>query len=684
MLSQEAKKRNRDEAQYRYLELIEMRAVDGEEGVYEFSFSSETPVPRWWGTEVLGHDPGEPKLERLKTVGSFLFAHGRDPNYGVVPLGPIVDAWQDKNARTCRVKVRFDGDEDAQVIKGKVDSKSLKGVSMRYITNAYTVVEPGKTVRGFTGPCEIATDWEPLEVSLEPIAADPSVGVGRSEAELIVYPSREDASSASEERVPPDPPESNARNEPSVTDSEPPAVEPNNNSENNNRSDVNMTPEEIRAMEKAAEQRATERAAGINALCGNFPNLNLSATDYIRSEMTIEQINIDVLHKLADSQRNTHVHTPAVDFVTDESDKFRAAAEDALLMRCGITTDKPSAGANELRGYSMYELASEALERRGEKVRGKDKREVAEKALLGAGERVISIRSQGTSDFPSILANVANKVMRKAYEEVATTYQEWVQFADATDFKEMSRPQFSESPDLDVITEGGNYKTAEFSDTTEKYKVLTYGKKFVVSRQTIINDDLNVISRLPKLFGAAAARKVNALVYAILIGNPKMADNVDLFHATHKNLAGTAAAVSVDSLGKARADMRKQKAIAGKATLNIMPRFLIIPAQIEVPVMQVIKSAYDPSKSNSMTYNPFTSLMPIVEPLLDDSSLTSWYLAADPSQIDTIEVAFLNGQRAPYQEQRIGFDVDGLEMKVRIDVGAKALDFRGLYKNTGA
>ena len=45
-----------------------MRAVDGEDGVYEFSFSSETPVRRWWGNEVLGHDTGEPKLERLKTV----------------------------------------------------------------------------------------------------------------------------------------------------------------------------------------------------------------------------------------------------------------------------------------------------------------------------------------------------------------------------------------------------------------------------------------------------------------------------------------------------------------------------------------------------------------------------------------------------------------------------------------
>lgn len=436
--------------------------------------------------------------------------------------------------------------------------------------------------------------------------------------------------------------------------------------------------EEIRT---AVNERATE----ILALCGNFPDLNLDAAELIRSNQTVPEITTMVNQKLAEQRKHAPSPTPpAFDVVTDEYDKFRSAAEDALLLKCGVAIDKPSAGATELRGYSMFELASENIERRGERVRGRDKREIAGKALFGAGERSILLRAQGTSDFPEILANVANKVMRKAYEEVATTYQEWVQFADATDFKEMSRPQFSESPDLDEITEGGQYKTAEFSDAAEKYKILTYGKKFVVSRQTIINDDLNVISRIPKLFGAAAARKVNALVYKILIGNEAMADNVALFHAKHSNLAATAAAVSIESLGSARAAMRTQKAIAGKATLNLVPKWLIIPAQIEVAVMQTIKSAYDPAKSNSITHNPFTSLQPIVEPLLDNNSLTAWYLAADTSQIDTVEVAFLNGQRSPYQEQRIGFDVDGLEMKVRIDVGAKALDHRGLYQNAGA
>ena len=71
-------------------------------------------------------------------------------------------------------------------------------------------------------------------------------------------------------------------------------------------------------------------------------------------------------------------------------------------------------------------------------------------------------------------------------------------------------------------------------------------------------------------------------------------------------------------------------------------------------------------------------------PRLDAASATAWYLAASPNQIDTIEYAYLEGQQGAYIETRNGFDVDGVEIKCRLDFGAKAIDWRGLYKNPGA
>lgn len=78
------------------------------------------------------------------------------------------------------------------------------------------------------------------------------------------------------------------------------------------------------------------------------------------------------------------------------------------------------------------------------------------------------------------------------------------------------------------------------------------------------------------------------------------------------------------------------------------------------------------------------SLAVIAEPRLDPASgAVPWYLFASPSAIDTIEYAYLEGQDGVFIETRIGFDVDGVEIKARLDFGAKAIDWRGMHKNAG-
>jgi len=75
------------------------------------------------------------------------------------------------------------------------------------------------------------------------------------------------------------------------------------------------------------------------------------------------------------------------------------------------------------------------------------------------------------------------------------------------------------------------------------------------------------------------------------------------------------------------------------------------------------------------------TLSPIAEARLE---AVPFYLAASPSQVDVIEIAYLTGQRGVYSETRMGFDVDGMEFKARLDFGAKVIDWRGLVKHTGA
>ena len=154
---------------------MSIRAVEGEDRTFELSFSSEEAYTRWWGVEILDHTPGCVDLERINSIGCLLYNHNRDK-----VLGKVLKAWND--GTRCSAKVQFDDDAEADVIYKKVENKTLKGVSVGYMVGSWEEVAPNsKSADGrFTGPCDIAKRWEPYEISIVSVPADPTVGVGRN------------------------------------------------------------------------------------------------------------------------------------------------------------------------------------------------------------------------------------------------------------------------------------------------------------------------------------------------------------------------------------------------------------------------------------------------------------------------------------------------------------------------
>ena len=147
---------------------------EGNERKFMLSFSSEEPVNRWFGAEILDHDPAAVDLSRLNEMGCLLFNHNRD-----MVIGRINRAWVDANRG--HAEVQFDEDEQAERIFEKVRSGTLKGVSVGYRIDSIEEVQPGRTSADgrFTGPCEIARRWMPYEISIVSVPADGTVGVGR-------------------------------------------------------------------------------------------------------------------------------------------------------------------------------------------------------------------------------------------------------------------------------------------------------------------------------------------------------------------------------------------------------------------------------------------------------------------------------------------------------------------------
>lgn len=155
---------------------IAIRAMEGEgnERKFVLSFSSEEPYDRGWCIEVLDHSSGAVNLTRLNEIGVLLYNHKRD-----TVLGRINRAWIEESRGYAEVE--FDSDEAAEVIYQKVKNGTLKGVSVGYRIESIEEIMPGKTSADgrFMGPCDIARRWEPFEISIVSVPADPTVGVGR-------------------------------------------------------------------------------------------------------------------------------------------------------------------------------------------------------------------------------------------------------------------------------------------------------------------------------------------------------------------------------------------------------------------------------------------------------------------------------------------------------------------------
>ena len=405
-------------------------------------------------------------------------------------------------------------------------------------------------------------------------------------------------------------------------------------------------------------------AARFSAFAGRDGVSALQAACQDDTACTIEAAGEKLLAHLAkhtEPLAGTYVAT-----VEDERDKFRSGVSAALMARAGMAKDDP---ANNFRGRSLQELARASLERAGRRTDGLSKMDLVAAAF-----------THSTSDFPLLLANVAQKAMMKGYDEVQETFQVWTTKGALPDFKAARRVDLSTFPSLAKVTEGAEYKSATIGERGETIQLATYGRKFSITRQAIINDDLDAFSKIPQRMGRAAIRTVGDLVYAVLTSNPAMADTIALFHADHGNLL-TGAAIATSSVDTMRVAMAKQK--DGTAVLGIRLAYLIVPVALEGTARVVRDSEFEVTGSKNLTVpNSVRGTFEVIsDARLDTASASNWYGAASPSMHDTIEVAYLDGVETPTLEQQSGWDVDGVEFKVRMDAGVKALDFRTMAKN---
>ena len=629
--------------------------------------------------EELSLDPSHVRLDRLNAGAPFLKVHEIDTLDAVI--GSVVPgSVRIENGRGV-AQVRISERADVEPIWRDIQAGHIRAVSIGYQVHRFDISKPD-------GGRELwrAVDWTPFEISAVPVGADPAAGFrAKGEHHDCVLHRRdaetsEGASPMTDKTTPAAPADDTtdtaATEEITMPDDKTGAAEAQTRAAETRSQPKAPKPEALdtEAIATRAREAERDRVSTIYDLAGRL-NLERSfAEDLVKRGVSVDESRRLILDQVAAKSDETrtfpHVSVPLGG--RDERITRRDAVANALLHRYSPTLFPLEDAARQYRGMTLLELARESLGNSGVNTRGLSRDEVATRAL------------HSTSDFPEILSAVTNKTLRQAYDAYPRTFALFCRQVLATDFKSMHRVQLGEAPQLLEVGESGEFKRGTLGESKESYKVKTYGRVVAITRQVLINDDLDAFTRIPAMYGNSIAQLESDVVWGIITANPAMADGTALFHANHKNLAGTGAALAVDAVGAARAAMALQTGLDKKTVLNIRPAFLIVPAALELKAEQLAAQNLVPAATSSVVPQSIRTLSPISEPRLDAASATAWYLAASPNQIDTIEYAYLEGQQGAYIETRNGFDVDGVEIKCRLDFGAKAIDWRGLYKNPGA
>jgi hypothetical protein len=613
--------------------------INVEERTVELVWSTGAQVRRAsWSRgdyiEELSMAPGAVRLDRLNKGGPLLDAH--DSFSLRSQIGVVQRAWLDGNEG--RALVKFSRRDDVEPIFQDVIDGIYRNVSVGYKVH--------KTERDETGavPVERAVDWEPYELSLVPIPADAGAQVRSDE---------------------PTPTQLQQERSMDELNQGAPAAEAAPENKIESRAAAPAAPVVDLEAVRAEERR---RAAGILDAARK-----LQVGDELAHKLIADGVSLDEARgQLIDARSAEERKTPAVSRieVTQDHGQKRAAAKlDYLKVRAGLTTLDQAEAAREYRGTTLLDMARESLDMAGINARGMDKSEIAVRAL------------HSTSDFPLLMASIQRVTLKAAYGEEQQTWRPLAEQRNLPDFREMKEIEVGGQMIPEEIKEGGEYKTGTLQEQQGAWSLTEYGKKLVIGRRLIINDNLGYITRAVQVLARGVATLEANLMWGLITGNAKcMSDGVALFHASHNN-TGTGV-IGETAISEARQKMRNQKDFTGKNPLYVVPQYILLPTTLETAFDKFNTTIVPNQTSNVNIFSGY--LQKIVEPRLDVSSTAQYYIVGNYPGVDKLVYGYLEGEAGPTIESEIKRDPDGITTYLRHDFGCMVSQHQAFYRSSGA
>lgn len=289
--------------------------------------------------------------------------------------------------------------------------------------------------------------------------------------------------------------------------------------------------------------------------------------------------------------------------------------------------------------------------------------------------------SLNSGSFGNVLGNSITRRLVADYRDIGQ-YDVWRQVASVVpvnDFRSNERTRYGGYGDLPGVAEGGPYAALTSpGDEKASYAITKRGGVEDITIEMIRNDDVGAIRRIPIKISRAAKRTLAKFVLDFLRSNPAIYDGLALFHATHGNLGATA--LDATQLAAARLAMLKQTEMGTSDRLGIGPRNLVVPLDLAEAATNLF------NRNTNLDKNYVQSMALNVIPVWYWADTNDWCLTADPNDIPTIEIGFLDGAEEPelfvQDLPNAGsiFTNDKLTYKVRHIYGGNVLDYRGLWK----
>ena len=435
-------------------------------------------------------------------------------------------------------------------------------------------------------------------------------------------------------------------------------------------------------------QQERTRVTEITALCREF---DVDPTAYITGGNSMDQVRAAILNQL----RGTHAPVTASAKITGSGeDDFRRDAADGLLIRGGVELEKPSAGARTFTNMTLRDLAIECLEREG----------VTGARRMSTDDILREVHSRAyfnpTSAFPTILDNAIEKAYVEGHRTVPVTFDRWTRRGSLKDFK-VHDNNYLAGPvgEFLEVPEGGELKgDIPHDEHLPTRRLKTYGKQFTLTRQAFINDDIDLVTRIPARYAAAARKTINTQCYQILLG--LMRDNAGnllpiydgkaLFCAEHRNVTNSGTGITQEAMQGMIMGLSTQKDQFDQPII-IRPNALIVPVGMEFDMYTLFNSPYIETKDNTQAVNPlyrYQSLQVISDPTINAlcggfGHVMPWFLTGATEDTDFIEVDYLNGQEIPTIRRMETPGQLGFVWDIYLDWGINVMDYRGAIKNPG-